>query len=96
MYKNNIGKANYNSFSPLQKFNVKCQRFNNYDHINNKCRFSTKTNILNYKDKKLWRRKSEVKNKEDEENIASEIDEVENRRMMGEVFVTRKISLWLG
>jgi hypothetical protein len=46
---------------------------------------SRNTNILNYKDKKVWRRKSEVQNKEDEENIAPEIDEVENRRMMGEV-----------
>jgi hypothetical protein len=83
--KNNTEKRNYNSFSPLQNFNVECQRCNNYDHITNKCRLSTKTNILNYKDKKVWRRKSEVQNKEDEENIAPEIDEVENRRMMGEV-----------
>ena len=33
--------------------------------------------------KKTWKRKSEVPNKKDDENIAPEIDEVNNRRLVG-------------
>jgi hypothetical protein len=46
-----------------------------------------KTSISNIQEnyKKTWRRKSEVQSKKDDEDIAPEIDEVDNRRMMGEV-----------
>jgi hypothetical protein len=35
--------------------------------------------------RKVWRRKSEVQSKKDDEHIAPKIDKVDNRRMMGEV-----------
>ena len=37
----------------------------------------------NKQNKKTWKRKSEVPNKKDDENIAPEIDEVNNRRLVG-------------
>jgi hypothetical protein len=88
--KNDIEKRNYNSFSPLQKYNVECHKCNNYGHKANECRlskYSMKTSISNIQEdyKKTWRRKYEVQSKKDDEDIAPEINEVDNRRMMGEV-----------
>ena len=37
----------------------------------------------NKQNKKIWKRKSEVQRKKDDEYIAPEIDEVNNRRMAG-------------
>ena len=40
-YKNNkynIEKRNYNSFDPLQKFNIECKKCNNYCHKTRECR----------------------------------------------------------
>jgi hypothetical protein len=87
-YKNNnymTEKRNYNLFSPLQNFNIECKKCNNYGHKTRECRLpmqSLKTNP-NRQNKKTWKRKSEVSNKKDDENIAPEIDEVNNRRLVG-------------
>jgi hypothetical protein len=88
--KNNAEKRNYSSFSPLQDFNIECQKCNNYGHKASECRFpkySIKASISNIKEnyKKIWRRKDKVQRKENDEVIASEIDKIDNKRMMGEV-----------
>ena len=36
--KNDVEKINYNSFSPLQEYNVECHKCNNYGHKANECR----------------------------------------------------------
>jgi hypothetical protein len=88
-YKNNkymTEKRNYNSFSPLQNFNIECKKCNNYGHKTRECRLpmqSLKTGNPNKHNKKTWKRKYEVSNKKDDENIAPEIDEVNNRRLVG-------------
>jgi hypothetical protein len=58
--KNNAEKRNYNSFSPLQDYNVECHKCNNYGHKASECRFpmqSLKTSIPNNKDKNIWKEK---------------------------------------
>jgi hypothetical protein len=88
-YKNNrynTEKRNYNSFSPLQNFNIECQKCNNYGHKTRECRLpmqSLKIGNPNKQNKKIWKRKSEVPSKKDNEYIAPEIDEVNNRRLVG-------------
>jgi hypothetical protein len=88
-YKNNkynTEKRNYNSFSPLQNFNIECQKCNNYGHKTRECRLpmqSLKIGNPNKQNKKIWKRKSEVQSKKDDEYIAPEIDEVNSRRMVG-------------
>jgi hypothetical protein len=86
--KNNQRNRNYNSFSPLQDYNVECCKCNNYVHKTNECRlskYSMKTSISNIQEnyKKTWRRKSEVQRKIEKQD--TKIDEVDNRRMIGEV-----------
>jgi hypothetical protein len=44
------------------------------------CNTSIKENY-----KKIWRRKSKVQKKKNDEDIALEIDKIDNKRMMGEV-----------
>ena len=44
---------------------------------------SLKTGNPNKQNKKTWKIQSEVLNKKDDENIAPEIDEVNNRRLVG-------------
>jgi hypothetical protein len=88
-YKNNrynTEKRNYNSFTPLQNFNIECKKCNNYGHKTKECRLpmqSLKIGNPDKQNKKTWKRKSEVPNKKDDENIAPEIDEVNNRRLVG-------------
>jgi hypothetical protein len=88
-YKNNrynTEKRNYNSFSPLQNFNIECQKCNNYGHKTRECRLpmqSLKIGNPNKQNKKIWKRKSEVPSKKDDEYTTSEIDEVNSRRMVG-------------
>jgi hypothetical protein len=92
-YKNNkynAEKRNYNSFSPLQNFNIECQRCNNYGHKANECRlpkYSMKASIssINENYKKIWRRKSKVQRKKNDEDVTPKIDKINNRRMMSEV-----------
>jgi hypothetical protein len=88
--KNNAERRNYNSFSPLQDFNIECQNCNNYGHKASECRFpkySMKESISNIKEnyKKIWRRKAKVQRKKNDEDIAPEIDKIDNKRMMGKV-----------
>jgi hypothetical protein len=87
-YKNNkynTKKRNYNSFLTLQNFNIECKKCN-YGHKTKECRLpmkSLKIGNPNKQNKKIWKRKSEVQSKKDDEYIAPEIDEVNNRRMVG-------------
>jgi hypothetical protein len=89
IYKNNrynTEKRNYNSFTPLQNFNIECKKCNNYGHKNRECRLpmqSLKIGNPNKQNKKTWKIKSEVPNKKYDENIAPEIDEVNNRILVG-------------
>jgi hypothetical protein len=56
--KDNEERRNYNSFSPLQDYNVECYKCNNYGHEASECRLSKydkRINILNYK--KIWKKK---------------------------------------
>jgi hypothetical protein len=81
----NIEKKNYNSFT-LQNFNIECKKYNNYAHKTKECRLpiqSLKIGNPNKQNKKTWKRKSEVPNKKDDEKIAPEINEVNNRRLVG-------------
>jgi hypothetical protein len=88
-YKNNrynTEKRNYNSFTPSQNFNIECKKWNNYGHKTKECRLpmqSLKIGNPDKQNKKTWKRKSEVPNKKDDENIAPEIDEVNNKRLVG-------------
>jgi hypothetical protein len=89
--KNNAKRRNYNSLSPLQDFNIECQKCNNYGHKFSECRLpknSMKESISSIKEnyKKIWRRKDKVKRKKNDEDIAPEINKIDNRRMMGEVY----------
>jgi hypothetical protein len=92
-YKNNkynTEKRNYNSFSPLQNFNIECQKCNNYGHKASECRlpkYSMKASISNIKEnyKKIWRRKDKVQRKKNDEDIAPKFDKIDNRSMMDEV-----------
>jgi hypothetical protein len=82
-------KRNYNSFSPLQNFNIECKKCNNYGHKIRECRLpmqSLKTGNPNKQNKKTWKIKSEVSNKKDDENIAPKIDEVNNRILVGKTY----------
>jgi hypothetical protein len=88
-YKNNkynTKKRNYNSFSPLQNFNIEFQKCKNYGHKTRECRLpmhSLKIGKPNKHNKKIWKRKSKVKMKKDDEYITPEIDQVNSRRMVG-------------
>jgi len=56
--KDNAERRNYNSFSPLQDYNIECYKCNNYGHKASKCRLSKydkNINIPNYQ--KVWRKK---------------------------------------
>jgi hypothetical protein len=65
-YKNNkdmTKKRNYNSFSPLQNFNIECKKCNNYGHKTRECRLlmqSLKIGNPKKQNKKTWKIKSEV------------------------------------
>jgi hypothetical protein len=62
-YKNNkynTEKRNYNSFSPLQNFNIECQKCNNYGHKTSECRLpmqSLKIGNPNKQNKKKMEKK---------------------------------------
>jgi hypothetical protein len=70
----------------LQNFNSECQKCNNYGHKTRECRLPIQSlNIRNPNkhNKKIWKIKFEVPSKKDDEYIAPEIDEVNNRRLVG-------------
>jgi plasmid replication initiation protein len=70
----------------LQNFNIECKKCNNYGHKIKECRLpmqSLKIGKPDKQNKKTWKRKSEVPNKKDDETIAPEIDELNNRRLVG-------------
>jgi hypothetical protein len=82
----NTEKKNYNSLSPLHNLSVECQRCNNYGHKASECRLpmqSLKIGNPNKQNNRIWKIKSELQSKKDDEYIAPEIDEVNNRRMVG-------------
>ena len=59
---------------------------NNYGHKTRECRSpiqSLKIGNPNKQNKNIWKINFEVQNKENDEYIALEIDEVNNRRMVG-------------
>jgi hypothetical protein len=70
---NNQEKRNYNSFSPLQNYNVECLKCNNYDHKSSDCRLPKipiKTSkIQEEKHKKAWKEKK-MEEKETECKVA--------------------------
>jgi hypothetical protein len=88
-YKNNrynTEKRNYNSFSPLQNFNIECQKCNNYGHKTRECILpmqSLKIGNPNKQNRNIWKKKSKVPSKKDNEYIAPKIDEVNNMRLVG-------------
>jgi hypothetical protein len=54
----NTDKRNYNSFSPLQDYNMECLKCNNYVHEASKCRFSKYVKEINIPTIKKYGRKS--------------------------------------
>jgi hypothetical protein len=76
-YKNNrynTKKRNYNSFSPLQNFNIECQKCINYGHKTREFRLPMQfLKIGNPKkhNKNIWKIKSEVPNKKYDEYMLS-------------------------
>ena len=70
----------------MQNFNIECQKCNNYGHKTIESRLpmqSLKIGNPNKLNKKVWKRKSKVPRKKDNEYISPEIDEVNNRRLVG-------------
>jgi hypothetical protein len=70
---NNQENKNYNSFSPLQNYNVECHKCNNYGHKSSDCRLPKlpiKTSkIQEEKHKKAWKEK-QMEEKETECKVA--------------------------
>jgi len=71
-----------NKNKDMTNSNIKFYNFYNYGHIARYCDMK-KTHRPRLT--KVWRRKSEVRNKKYEEDMAPKIDEAGNIRMMGEV-----------
>jgi hypothetical protein len=71
----NQRSRNYNSFSPLQDYNIECYKCNNYGHKASNCRLSKdsmKTSISNSQEekyKKIWKEK-QIEEKETECKVA--------------------------
>jgi hypothetical protein len=56
--KDNAERRNYNSFSPLQDYNVECYKCNNYGHKASECRLSKYDKRINIpNNKKVWKKK---------------------------------------
>jgi hypothetical protein len=54
----NTNKRNYNSFSPLQDYNMECLKCNNYGHEASECIFSKYVKEINIpNNKKVWKKK---------------------------------------
>jgi hypothetical protein len=70
----------------LQNFNIECKKCNNYGHKTKECRLSMQSLKIgnpNKQNTKIWKRKFEVPNKKCDENISPEINQVNNRRLVG-------------
>jgi hypothetical protein len=54
----NTEKRNYNSFSPLQDYNMECLKYNKYGHEASECRLSKYVKEINIpNNKKVWKKK---------------------------------------
>ena len=60
----NTDKRNYNSFSPLQDYNMECLKCNNYGHEASECRFSKYVKEINIpNNKKSMEEKASIENR---------------------------------